>query len=507
MSPALRASIALALMAGFYVLALASGVGLLALAWLVLQAKSAVTIKAAFFAAVAGGTILWSLRPQFDHFEAPGPELTRDAQPELFGVIDDIARATKQAMPRHVYAIPDVNAWVSTRGGLLGIGGRRVMGLGIPLLHLLTVDQLKAVLAHEFGHYDGGDTKVGRLVYQTRLGLARTLEAVDGKAVAVLFNLYARVVMRASTAVARHQEFAADRFAAHTTSGPDLAASLQQLDRFGPAFLMYYAWNIMPVVEEGYWAPVGQGFAAFCASPSFLNATLTAATPDDAVLSDSAYDSHPPTSARLAALAALGPSSATATDTRLAGSLLRQSSDLDYLVFKPRQKKSGPLSPVEWPDVTSRVLIPRWQRVARESAHILASVRIEAPPASRKDVIQLGRTTGGSKARMQNDDDLMSEVLFAIACGAMLKLIEAGWVPEPSPGLTCGFVRGEQRVDPVLQLYAIGHGGATLDEWATFCATEGFSGPLAGPNRDAPQSGTLASTSFASNSSDSCQPR
>jgi heat shock protein HtpX len=457
----LRASIALALMAGFYVLALATGVGLFAIAWIALLAKSAATIKLAFFSAVAGGTVLWSLRPRFDRFEAPGPELTREAQPELFGVIDDVARATKQATPRHVHAIPDVNAWVSTRGGVLGIGGRRVMGLGVPLLHLLTVDQLKAVLAHEFGHYGGGDTKVGRLVYHTRLGLGRTLQAVDGKLVSVLFGFYGKLVMRVSTAVARHQEFAADRFAAQATSGQDLADSLQHLDKCGGMFPLFYVSNMLPVVEEGYWAPVGQGFAAFCSSPSFVNAKVTVGGADDAAALESTYDSHPSTSARVAALSKLGPASARVTDTRIAGTLLRESSDLDFQVFKPRQKKSGRLNPVEWPDVSLRVLVPRWQRVARENTHILKDVRIESPPATRKDVIQLGRITGGLKARLKNDDELMSEVLFAIACGVMTKLMDARALAGPDVPIRTG--RPARRSDSAhLHHRAWGHAGRRL---------------------------------------------
>jgi heat shock protein HtpX len=174
-------------MAGFYFLAISSGVGLLAFAWFILKAQSASALKVGLLAVFAGGTVLWSLRPRRDHFEAPGPELTRGDQPELFAVLDEVASAANQATPQEVYALQDVNAWVCTRGGVLGTGGRRVMGLGIPLLHLLTVDQLKAVLAHEFGHYGGGDTKIGRVVYQTRMGLGRTLEAVDGKAIAILF--------------------------------------------------------------------------------------------------------------------------------------------------------------------------------------------------------------------------------------------------------------------------------------------------------------------------------
>jgi Zn-dependent protease with chaperone function len=479
MSPAARAAIALALMAGFYVLAIGSGVGLMTIAWLAAATKSAAGFKVAFFCAIAGGTVLWSLRPRVDHFEPPGPELTRETQPELFGVIDEVARATRQDMPQHVYALTDVNAWVSTRGGLLGVGGRRVMGLGIPLLHLLTVDQLKAVLAHEFGHYGGGDTKIGRLVYHTRLGLGRTLMAINGKAIAVVFNAYGKLVMRVSTAVARQQEFAADRFAAQATSGQDLAASLKKLDNHGGLFPLFYFSNIAPVVEEGYWAPVGEGFSAFCASPMFVGGVVTRVADEASTPPESTYDSHPSTSARVAAIDALGPETARTTDMRVAGTLLRDATDLDFQVFQPRRKGSGSLKRVAWTDVSSRVLVPRWQRVTKENAHLLKSVRIESPPTSTKDVIQLGRIAFGLKAQDRDHNEVANEVLFAIGCGVATRLMEIGWAPRPSPSFQAEFARGDERMSPIMRIFEISQGLAPVEEWAAFCQKEGLNGPLA----------------------------
>lgn len=58
-------------------------------------------------------------------------------------------------MPAKVYLVPEVNAWVCERGGFMGIGSRMVMGIGLPLLKLLNVDEFKGVIAHEFGHYYG----------------------------------------------------------------------------------------------------------------------------------------------------------------------------------------------------------------------------------------------------------------------------------------------------------------------------------------------------------------
>jgi Zn-dependent protease with chaperone function len=81
-------------------------------------------------------------------------------------------------MPAEVYLVPDVNAWVMQRGGLMDFGSRRVMGLGLPLMRILTCSQLRAMLAHEFGHYHGGDTKIGPWIYKTRGAIVRTVNSL-----------------------------------------------------------------------------------------------------------------------------------------------------------------------------------------------------------------------------------------------------------------------------------------------------------------------------------------
>jgi heat shock protein HtpX len=478
MSPGVRASVALGLMVGFYLLAIGVGVGLLVLAWFAVSTEQVATVKLAFFSAVAGGTVLWSLRPRIDRFEVPGPALTREAQPELFGVIEDVARAANQEMPVDVYAIADVNAGVSTRGGVFGIGGRRTMVVGIPLLHLLTVDQFKAVVAHEFGHYDGGDTKIGRLVYHTRAGLARTLAAVHGKLVSVVFNAYGTLLLRVSSAVARHAEFEADAFAARVTSGEDLKTSLLKLDREGAMFPLFYASNMRQLIEEGYWAPVGYGFATFCARPALSRVTVRPADETGAPSAESQYDSHPPTSARVAALDALSPTSPRVADARIAGSLLRDSRQLEADLFIPPDRRAAKLTPVEWADVTTQVFVPRWRRVAREQAQLLEHVRIESPPTSPKDVIQLGRTHGGPRMRTGFQENVLTDALFAIACGVMTRLIDAGWTPTASPSLFSELVRGEERIEPMQAIFEIAAGATPVVEWAKFCEREGLSGSV-----------------------------
>jgi len=113
------------------------------------------------FGLVIAGGLLWSLVPRPDKFTPPGPALTAQEHPRLFAELEKIALSLREPMPSEVYLIGDVNAWVADRGGILGFGSRRVMGLGLPLMSALTVSQFRAVLAHEFAHYYGGDTSLG----------------------------------------------------------------------------------------------------------------------------------------------------------------------------------------------------------------------------------------------------------------------------------------------------------------------------------------------------------
>src|SRR5438477_3932916 len=101
------------------------------------------------FGVIIAGAILWSLFPRFDKFKAPGPQLERAEHPDLFSELDHIAASLNEPLPQEIYLLGEVNAWVADRGGIWGFGSRRVMGLGLPVMSLLTGSQFRADRAHE----------------------------------------------------------------------------------------------------------------------------------------------------------------------------------------------------------------------------------------------------------------------------------------------------------------------------------------------------------------------
>ncbi|MCC6407947.1 MAG: M48 family metallopeptidase, partial [Planctomycetes bacterium] len=212
-SLATRAALAVLLLVGFYVFALALAALLVWWPFSGLTAPMQLAVPSILGAAI----ILWSLVPRIDRFEPPGKLLTASEHPRLFAELAAVASRTGQAMPSEVYLVNDVNAFVAQRGGVMGFGSRRVMGIGLPLLHGLTVAELRAVVAHEFGHFDGGDTRLGPWIHKTRSAIGRTMTNLERGDHAILrkpFELYAGFFLRVTKGISREQELAADRLAA-----------------------------------------------------------------------------------------------------------------------------------------------------------------------------------------------------------------------------------------------------------------------------------------------------
>ena len=102
-------------------------------------------------------------------------EVTRDDCPELFALIVDIAEKTGNKTPELVYLSPEVNASVMyEHSGKFHISKNLVIGLG--LLQGMNRDELKSVIAHEFGHFTQDTKNVSYLSYRLSLIIKRMME-------------------------------------------------------------------------------------------------------------------------------------------------------------------------------------------------------------------------------------------------------------------------------------------------------------------------------------------
>ncbi|MFJ4889028.1 M48 family metallopeptidase [Streptomyces sp. NPDC088788] len=104
--------------------------------------------------------LAWSLRPRLPRLPTDVPVLHRADAPELFTLVDQVAVVVGTRGVDAIAVDSSINASVVT----YGIGGRRLLTLGLPLWEILTPQQRIALLGHELGHYSNGDTRHRRVV-------------------------------------------------------------------------------------------------------------------------------------------------------------------------------------------------------------------------------------------------------------------------------------------------------------------------------------------------------
>lgn len=119
---------------------------------------------------LAGMFGLYLIKPVFSFTKNVKPErveIFRDDCPELFAIINDLADSVECKRPKHVYLTTDVNACVfyDTSFWSIFFPVRKNLEIGLGLFDGTSTEEVKAVLAHEFGHFSQKSMKVGSTVY------------------------------------------------------------------------------------------------------------------------------------------------------------------------------------------------------------------------------------------------------------------------------------------------------------------------------------------------------
>jgi Zn-dependent protease with chaperone function len=469
-----RAALAVLLMVSFYALALGVAGGLL---WIPYEAYSndvRLPLKLALLCVAGAGTIVWAILPRPDRFVAPGPRLTRADAPPLFAALEDVAKRTEQAMPADVYLVNDVNAFVAQRGGLMGIGSKRVMGVGLPLLQSLTVQEFRAVLAHEFGHYHAGDVKIGPWIYKTRAAIGRTIEKLSGNVLQKIFVAYGNLFLRVTHAVSRRQEFIADEVAGNAAGAAVMASALRKVHGAAAAFHDYWRGEVAPVLNSGFLPPISAGFAKFVQADLVASNMAAAVKTAEAEHLHSPFDTHPPLRERVAALQVLP--QGLWGDTRPAVMLLGdpQRWERRLLGASINEDWARSLTPLAWEGVVEKVYLPLWRQAVKENARQLAGTLVSRPAFAGKlaDAMARGRFHDADQA-------IVNRVQLTITA-LSLALYTNGWQPHTAPGEAIVFRRGEQKFDPAVELMAVATGKVGFDAWVARCVELGIDGLVLG---------------------------
>jgi Zn-dependent protease with chaperone function len=328
-----RALLSLAFLLGFYVLSLGI-VALLVGANVAyfgytgrLQAQFVIITGVVAFGVLRG--IFFINRSGGD--DTAGVAVDEHSQPELVGLVRSVAEEMSTEPPARIFLVPMVNAYVHETGGLLGLRrGRRVMAIGLPLIEALTVDQLRGVVAHELGHYAGGDTRLGGLAYRAAASIGRTIENVgEDSWLGRLFDAYGRIYLRISLRVRRRQELTADAAAVRLAGRENHMTALRRTKVTAFAFDHFLRRYLAPLWERGCDAENAfEGYRALLADPVRQEelASLEEAVQEDTT---NPYDSHPSLAERLAHIQGVAEGPSAGHDPRPARDLLAGPDDVE----------------------------------------------------------------------------------------------------------------------------------------------------------------------------------
>ncbi|MFJ8649823.1 M48 family metallopeptidase [Streptomyces sp. NPDC093546] len=348
MGASLRALRALVLLAGFFLL----GVLLLAVLAVIdyllyLHAPSGLATKLYVVSVLLAIPVvrgMFMLRTPKDDGQG-GLAVTESDEPELWRAVRELADQVGTRPPTRILLTGDVNAAVTENARFLGLlPGPRHLYLGVPLMQGLSEAQLRAVLAHELGHYVNHDTRLGALTARGRTQLFRTIAHFEERAaktagrerarqekrntkaeakgrktrevdtgsagityrtMARIYTGYAHLYFRATMHDSRLQEYAADAAAARIAGRDATASALRELPSLDAAFTFYMECYATLGTSARLLPPRGEvfgGFGRLLTARELELAGLRAELPTEPV---SPYDSHPSVADRVRAIEAL----------------------------------------------------------------------------------------------------------------------------------------------------------------------------------------------------------
>ncbi|MFD7729319.1 M48 family metalloprotease [Kitasatospora phosalacinea] len=482
-----RALVAVALLAGFYLLAAAIVVGLV---WLNVElvvnsdrlhgGMVKLWLLSAAIAYPVLRVVFLTRRPRSDHRE--GLELTREQQPELWARVDRITEATGVRGPAGIRLVSEVNAYVSEETRLLGlVPGPRRLAVGAPLLMGLSEAELDSVLAHEFGHYANNDVRLGAVTVAGHNALLHTIATLHHRAdrhraqkvaeiaennayraakgrgardedpgnggvervLAKLFTQYAKLYFRVTESVRRQQEFAADRHAAEIAGRDATAAALRRIPALDAAqgfYLNRYAtmgWSVglLPMPGQFY-----GGLAHLLADPE-RREELGAMGLELPEGESGPYDSHPPIRQRVATIEALpdSPGLPGLGSELPALGLLRDAerllAELETLELVP---EAAAKRRVEWPDLVHETLLAHAREQAQPILRALTGIGLHGTVEAMLDALEAGRA-GEIAAKLPQSEEA------AQATGRAAREFHRGLLREALESLTVLALTSDRR--------------------------------------------------------------
>ncbi len=217
--------------------------------------------------------------------ESDSIEITANDQPELIAFIHQVAEETKTPKPKRILLSSDVNACVFYHSSFWSMffPVKKNLKIGLGLINAVNKSELKAVIAHEFGHFSQRSMKLGSYTYHVNKiihdmlynnsGYGNTLSSwseIHG-----VFHLFAQITVHVVKAIqwvllqgykmvnksylglSRQMEFHADLVAASVSGSNNIISALRRIEVADACYsttlgVCDKVWKENKVVEDVY---------------------------------------------------------------------------------------------------------------------------------------------------------------------------------------------------------------------------------------------------------------
>jgi Zn-dependent protease with chaperone function len=181
--------------------------------------------------------LAWVFRPSY---RTEGGFVSQEQAPALFSEIESLRQTMDVHYPMQVRIDDSFNASALQTRGIFGLFGTKcVLTLGLPLLIALDQTQLRAVLAHEFGHFSRRHGLFGHWLYRARIGWlsfasqVSDSDAAFDRAAAWYAQRFVPFFIKRSFVHSRQCEYEADADAAVAVGNAQFAQALSRVALLG----------------------------------------------------------------------------------------------------------------------------------------------------------------------------------------------------------------------------------------------------------------------------------
>ena len=278
----------------YYVTLILAGIGLLAAAFgfslLLLKSIGGVWTAVILWFSLQ---IAWYLiKPLFAVHRSSkenNQEIHREDCPELFSIIEDIANKTGNKMPKHIYLSAELNARVfynSMNIWSIFLPTSKNLMIGTRLLYGMSNDELKAILAHEFGHFSQQTMKISSVTYRLLLiirGMIEFTQKEQKKASSSLSNKnsweplfhlaswpmkyvtkltvkFYNFIEKRNCSLSRYMEFEADSVACRIVGAKPFISSICKLEVLSSRYEIFEKVIVQLLQEKRYITDYGKGY-------------------------------------------------------------------------------------------------------------------------------------------------------------------------------------------------------------------------------------------------------